>query len=98
MLSLFLILYGGSDDAYSERQYGGGDDSSLYGEDRYSVGIFEYGDGGVGRYVEMLLGGTTDGADLQESEDQATYDGGGNGGLLNLSIPYLGSYEPKYGL
>ena len=99
MLPLFLILYGGDNDTYGGSRYGGGSDAAGYGEDRYSVTIFEYGDGGLGSYVDSLLGGTEYGNDVSVYDEQDVYDDGGSyGGFLNLSIPYLGSYKPKYGL
>lgn len=100
MLSLFLILYGGDDDTYGSSRYGGSDDAAGYGEDRYSITIFEYGDGRLGSYVDSLLSGNVYGDDESVYGGQDSYDGGGGsyGGFLNLSIPYLGSYEPKYGL
>jgi len=63
------------------------------------VTIFEYGDGGLGSYVDSLLGGTEYGNDVSVYDEQDVYDDGRSyGGFLNLSIPYLGSYKPKYGL
>jgi len=100
MLPLFLILYGEDDDTYGRSRYSGGDDAAGYGEeDRYSITIFEYGDGGLGSYVDSLLDGNVYGGDESVYGGQDPYDGGGSyGGFLDLSISYLGSYEPKYGL
>lgn len=99
MLPLFLILYGEDDDTYGGSRYGAGDDTGRYGEDRYSVDILEYGDGGVGSYVDSLLDGNVYGDEESVYDEQDTYDGNGSyGGFLNLSVPYLGSYEPRYGL
>jgi len=100
MLPLFLILYGEDDDTYGGSQYGAGSTSDRYGEDRYSITIFEYGDGGLGSYVDSLLDSNEYGGDESVYGGQDPYDDGGGsyGGFLNLSIPYLGSYKPKYGL
>jgi len=100
MLPLFLILYGEDDDTYGGSRYGGGSDAAGYGEDGYSVTVFEYGDGGLGSYVDSLLDGNEyDGDESVYGGQEDSYDRGGSyGGFLNLSIPYLGSYQPKYGL
>lgn len=99
MIPFALILYGGDDDTYGDSRYGAGSDGDRYGEDRYSMDILSYGDGGVGDYVNSVLDGPTYDDDVAHYETQDTYGGGGSyGGFLDLSVSYLGSYKPKYGL
>lgn len=94
MLRLFLILYG-EDDETDGSLYGGGDAALEYGVD-----VFEYGDGGLERYVDSVLDGNDYDDDVSVSGGQDSYGGGGGsyGGFLNLSMPYQGGYEPRYGL
>lgn len=95
MLPLLLILYGEDDDEDGGSLYGNGDDSLEYGVD-----VFGDDDGDLGSYVDSLLDGNEYDDDVSVSVGQDLYDAvsGSYGGFLNLSRPYRGSYEPKYGL
>lgn len=92
-------LYDDGDEQYTVDQYGT-DTTGSYGDNRYSVNLemdalySRYSSAAA--YIDHVLSGYDNGA---EHGEQSTYGNSlsGYSTFLDLSIPYIGSYKPKYG-